>query len=352
MRIIDLLIKHGPVGNRSPDQQGDTVVAKVLVVGGAGYIGSHVCRALAARGDEPIVFDDLSSGHEHAVKWGPLVRGDIRSRNDLDRAFQEHRPDAVMHFAANIEVGEGQKYPRAFWDNNVGGVITLLNAMDAAGVKPLVFSSTCAVYGEPEIIPITEREKCAPVSVYGRTKRAVETMLSDVASVDGIRFAALRYFNAAGASPDGDIGEEHDPETHLIPNALRAAAGLDDGRMKLFGTDYDTRDGTCIRDYIHVLDLAAAHLAALDRVMSGPGAYFCNVGTGNGASVLEVLNAVETVTGKAVPYDVHPRRDGDAPVLLANLGYAEEWLGFKPAHSDIETIIRDAWRFHQKAWGL
>ncbi|WP_394692826.1 UDP-glucose 4-epimerase GalE [Hyphobacterium sp.] len=326
-------------------------MAKILIVGGAGYIGSHVCRALAARGDLPIVFDNLSSGHEHAVKWGPLVRGDIRSFAELERAFSEHRPDAVMHFAANIEVGEGQIYPRAFWDNNVGGVITLLNAMERADIKPLVFSSTCAVYGEPEIVPITEKEKCEPVSVYGRTKRAVEIMLSDIAARDGVRFAALRYFNAAGASPDGDIGEEHDPETHLIPNALKAAAGLGGG-MKLFGADYATRDGTCVRDYIHVLDLATAHLAALDRVMAGPGGFFCNIGTGNGASVLEVLSAVERVTGRPVPFEKHARREGDAPELLADISYARSWLGFSPQFSDIETIIDDAWRFHKKAWGI
>lgn len=327
-------------------------MARVLVVGGAGYIGSHACKALAARGDEPVVFDNLSSGHEHAVRWGPLVRGDIRIGADLDHAFAEHKPDAVMHFAANIEVGEGQKYPRRFWDNNVGGVISLLGAMERAGVKPLVFSSTCAVYGEPEQVPITESEPCSPVSVYGRTKRAVEIMLSDVASAQGLRYAALRYFNAAGASPDGEIGEEHDPESHLIPNALKAAAGLDMGRMKLFGTDYDTRDGTCVRDYVHVMDLAAAHLAALDRVMAAPGGFVCNLGTGRGTTVLEVLQAVENATGKRPPYDVCPRRPGDAPCLYADAARARELLEFAPQRSDIETIVADAWRFHQTAWGL
>lgn len=327
------------------------IMVTVLVLGGAGYIGSHVCKALAARGDQPIVFDNLSSGHRHAVQWSPLVHGDVRSAADLERTFAEHRPDAVMHFAANIEVGEGERFPLRFWDNNVVGVVTLLGAMERAGVKPLVFSSTCAVYGEPEIVPITEAETCKPVSVYGRTKRAVEQLLADFARVDGVRYAALRYFNAAGASPDGEIGEEHNPETHLIPNALKAAAGIGE-KMKLFGTDYDTRDGTCIRDYVHVMDLADAHLAALDRLMAGERELIANLGTGHGATVLEVLQAVERATGAMPPYDVHPRRPGDAPVLSADLSHARAVLGFDPKRSDIDTIIADAWRFHQRVWDV
>lgn len=324
-------------------------MSTVMVVGGAGYIGAHVCKALAQRGDTPVVFDNLSAGHEHAVQWGPLFKGDIRSSPDLDRAFSEFKPDGVMHFAANIEVGEGQRFPLRFWENNVGGVINLLGAMERAGVKPLVFSSTCAVYGEPEVVPITEAESCKPVSVYGRTKRAVEQLLENVAMVDGVRYAALRYFNAAGASPDGEIGEEHDPETHLIPNALKAAAGLG-GNMKLFGTDYDTRDGTCIRDYIHVVDLAAAHLAALDKLLAGEQKMVVNLGTGHGASVLEILDGVKRVTGRNLPYEVHPRRSGDAPILSANTTLAEQTLGFRPQRSDIETIITDAWNFHRRVW--
>ncbi len=326
-------------------------MANILVVGGAGYIGAHVCKALAARGDTPIVFDNLSSGHEHAVKWGPLVKGDLRSAADLDRAFAEHAPEGVMHFAANIEVAEGQLFPLRFWDNNLAAVVTLLKAMERADVKTLVFSSTCAVYGKPEIVPITEREICRPVSVYGRTKRAVEELLADVARVDGVCYAALRYFNAAGASPDGEIGEEHNPETHLIPNALKAAAGIA-GKMKLFGADYDTRDGTCIRDYVHVMDLADAHLAALDRLLGGEREIIANLGAGCGVSVLEVLQAVENVTGVKPPYEVYPRRDGDPPVLAADLSYARQTLGFSPKRSDIDTIIADAWRFHNRAWAL
>lgn len=324
---------------------------KVLVIGGAGYIGSHICKALAARGDEPVVFDNLSSGHAHAVRWGPLVQGDLRDRGALDGVFQQHQPDAVMHFAAHIEVGEGQRRPLAFWDNNVGGVLHLLYAMENASVDTLVFSSTCAVYGEPERIPITEDEPCKPVSVYGRTKHAVELILADLARVGKVRYAALRYFNAAGASMDGDIGEEHDPETHLIPNALKAAAGKA-GRMKLFGNDYPTRDGTCIRDYVHVMDLADAHLAALDRLAAGERKIVANLGTGHGASVLEVVKSVEAVTGLAVPYEICPRRAGDAATLSADLTHAVTTLGFDPCRSDIETIVADAWRFHQRVWGI
>ncbi|MEQ8403748.1 MAG: UDP-glucose 4-epimerase GalE [Oceanicaulis sp.] len=324
-------------------------MATVLVIGGAGYVGAHICKALAERGDTPVVFDNLSSGHAHAVRWGPLIKGDVRAEADLDRAFAQHRPDAVMHFAAKIEVGEGERFPLRFWDTNVGGVLSLVRAMARAGLTRLVFSSTCAVYGEPKTVPITERERCAPVSVYGRTKRAAELLLADMARTDGFSYAALRYFNAAGASPDGDIGEEHDPETHLIPNALKAAAGVG-GEMSLFGTDYDTRDGTCIRDYVHVMDLADAHLAALDRLMAGDREIVANLGTGHGASVLEVLEAVERVTGAKPPYQVRPRRAGDAPVLTADLAHARDTLGFAPRRSQIDTIIADAWRFHRKAW--
>lgn len=322
----------------------------ILVVGGAGYIGSHICKVLAERGQYPVVFDNLSSGHRHAVKWGPLVEGDIRYAEALDRAFAEHRPEAVMHFAACIEVGEGEREPLRFWENNVAGVVSLLAAMKRADCRRLVFSSTCATYGEPEHLPLTEAESQTPISVYGRTKLAVEQMLADVSAAEGLSYAALRYFNASGASPDGEIGEEHEPETHLIPNALKAAAGLG-GRMKLFGDDYDTPDGTCVRDYIHVMDLADGHLAALDRLTTGAGSFACNLGSGRGFSVREILDAVESVTGKAVPHDVHPRRPGDTPVLLADVSYARELLGFEARRSDPKTVIGDAWRFHRRAWG-
>jgi UDP-arabinose 4-epimerase len=324
---------------------------RVLVVGGAGYIGAHVCKTLAARGDEPIVFDNLSSGHEDAVRWGPLVRGDVRSQTDLAHAFTTHKPDAVMHFAANIEVGEGELAPLQFWDNNVGGVVALLLAMRTANCDKLVFSSTCATYGQPGTLPLTEAEPQDPINVYGRTKLTVERMLADVSRAEGLRYAALRYFNAAGASPDGEIGERHDPETHLIPNALKAAAGIG-GPMRLFGDDYETRDGTCLRDFIHVMDLAQAHLAALDRLFTHPGGLACNVGTGQGITVREVLEAVERVTGNPVPHDIHPRRAGDPPELYADISMARELLGFKPQSADIEPIVDHAWQVHRKAWGL
>ncbi|WP_417471068.1 UDP-glucose 4-epimerase GalE [Maricaulis sp.] len=326
-------------------------MARILVTGGAGYIGAHVCRALAARGDLPISFDNLSGGHAHAVQWGPLVCGDIRSPAQLDDAFREFKPKAVMHCAASIEINEGQKHPFPFWENNVGGAINLMGAMVRAGVKPIVFSSSCAVYGEPERVPIRESEPRTPVSVYGQTKLAVEMLLADLALSDDIRFAALRYFNAAGASPDAEIGEEHEPETHLIPNALKVAAGVGPARLEVFGSDYDTHDGTCLRDYVHVVDLAAAHLAALDRVMAGSSGLCCNLGTGRGATVLEVLQAVERVTGSPVPYDIQPRRAGDAAVLLADTELARTELGFVPEASSIDQIIADAWRFHARKWG-
>lgn len=324
---------------------------KILVVGGAGYIGSHICKALSARGDIPVVFDNMSSGHKHAVQWGPLIVGDIRDQKALKAVFKEYSIDAVMHFAACIEVGEGELEPLRFWENNVGGVITLLSAMAEATVDRLVFSSTCATYGEPETLPVSEAEPQTPVSVYGRTKLAVETLLSDVSQATDLRYAALRYFNASGADPDAEIGEEHDPETHLIPNALKAAAGLG-GRMKLFGTDYPTRDGTCIRDYVHVADLATAHLAALDRLLNGADSFVCNLGSGTGFTVKEILDAVEAVTGHPVPYDEQPRRPGDAPVLLADTSTAEQLLGFKTQHSTPEKVIGDAWRFHRRAWNF
>lgn len=326
-------------------------VERILVVGGAGYIGSHACKAIAARGVEPVTFDNLSSGHRHAVQWGPLEIGDIRDRDCLESVLATYQPDAVMHFAACIEVGEGERHPLKFWTNNTGGVINLLNAMKATGIENLVFSSTCAVYGQPEVVPITEDQPCKPLSVYGRTKRAVEEMLIDHAAVGGVKCAILRYFNAAGASPDGEIGEEHDPETHLIPNALKAASGIGT-TMKLFGTDYPTRDGTNLRDYVHVMDLADAHLAALDKLLAGERQIIANLGTGHGVTVLEILHAIERVTGLAPQYEVCDRRAGDAAALSADTAHATAIIGFNPRRSDIDKIIEDAWRFHRRKWGV
>ncbi|WP_394693604.1 UDP-glucose 4-epimerase GalE [Hyphobacterium sp.] len=324
---------------------------KILVLGGAGYIGSHVCKALAARGDTPVVFDNLSTGHRTFVQWGDLAEGDIRDASSLDDAFALHKPDAAMHFAASIEVGIGEREPLAFWQNNVAGTLNVLESMARHDCVHFVFSSTCAVYGQPDRLPIREEEPRKAGNVYGRTKLAVERILEDVSAASPLRFAALRYFNAAGASPEAEIGEKHDPETHLIPNALKAAAGVIE-RFHLFGDDYQTRDGTCVRDFIHVEDLAAGHLAALDRLVAGHQSFACNLGTGQGTTVKEIISAVETITGKPVPLDIHPRRPGDAAKLYADNGKARDLLGFNPARSDIQTIVEDAWRFHQRDWAL
>lgn len=319
---------------------------KVLVLGGAGYIGSHVAKALALRGDIPIVIDNLSSGHEAFVRWGPLLKADIREQAALDAAFRTFKPDAVMHFAASIEVGLGEQNPIEFWNNNVAGSLSVLSAMKTYGCRNLVFSSTCAVYGTPERLPLSETHPRRPINTYGRTKLAIEQALEDAARAGEINFAALRYFNAAGASPDGDLGEAHDPETHLIPLALQAADGTG-APLKLFGTDYDTPDGSCVRDFIHVSDLARGHLRALDRLLGRDESFACNLGTGHGVSVLEVLKAVAEVVGRPVPHSVHARRAGDPAELYANTGYACHMLGFKTFRSSIKDIVTDAWNYHR-----
>lgn len=326
-------------------------VKRVLVAGGAGYIGSHAAKALRRAGRVPIVFDDLSSGGEHAVRWGPLVRGDIRNADALRAAIREHKPDAVMHFAARIEVGEGETAPTHFYDNNVLGALTLARVMLEEGVNNLVFSSTCAIYGDPDRLPLTEDLPKRPVSVYGRSKLMVEQMFEDIARAEGLRFAALRYFNAAGADPDGEIGEEHDPETHLIPNAIKAALGRG-GPMKLFGTDYPTRDGSCERDFIHVADLAEAHILAADRLAAGGKTLQLNLGTGEGRTVREVLAAIERATGRPVPHTTAPRRPGDAVALYADVAKSRRELGWSPRLSDIDTIVSTAWAFHRRVWGV
>ena len=327
------------------------MVHKILVIGGAGYIGANACKAIKASGRQPIVFDNFSSGHRHAVKWGPVIEGDIRDEHQIRAALDQVRPDAVMHFAANIEVGEGERLPGAFYENNVAGTLNTVRAMLDLGLQNFIFSSTCAIYGDPEALPLVEDMPKRPVSVYGRSKLMVETILGDLSRAEGLRYAALRYFNAAGADLDGEVGEEHDPETHLIPNAIKAAAGLGQA-MKLFGDDYPTPDGTCVRDYIHIADLATAHILAAEHIEKTGESLQLNLGTGNGFTVKQVLDAVERAVGRPVPVEIGPRRPGDAMALYADTSKSRDILGWQPQHSDMDTIVGTAWAFHKRAWGL
>ena len=315
--------------------------ARVLVTGGAGFIGSHACKALAAAGHLPVAYDTLEIGHADAVRWGPLVVADVRNGAALRAAFAEHRIDAVMHFAAYAYVGESVLDPAKYWGNNVGGMISLLGACRAAGVGQVVFSSSCATYGLPDRLPISEDTPQRPINPYGRTKLVCEQMLADHAAAYGLRYAALRYFNAAGADPERELGERHDPETHLIPLALLAATGKG-APLSIMGTDYDTPDGTCIRDYIHVADLARAHVLALGHLLAGGASLAVNLGSGQGHSVREIAAAVERVTGRAVPVHEAPRRAGDPPVLTADPSRAAALLGFRTTQSDLGQIIADA----------
>ncbi|KEO51509.1 UDP-glucose 4-epimerase GalE [Thioclava pacifica] len=314
---------------------------KILVTGGAGYIGSHCCKALAKAGREPVVYDNLSRGHADAVRWGPLVVGDMRDRALLERTLAEHQIGAVIHFAALAYVGESVGAPEQYYDVNLGGMTALLEAAGAVGVDKIVFSSSCATYGTPERLPISEDLPQTPINPYGRTKLVCEWMLQDAQTAHGLRFAALRYFNAAGADPEGEIGERHDPETHLIPLVLMAASGQA-GPLKIFGTDYPTPDGTCIRDYIHVDDLARAHLLALDHLEAGGASLKLNLGTGRGASIHEVVAAVERVTGRKVPHELAPRRPGDPAELTADPSKAAEVLGFTARYRDLDEIVAHA----------
>ena len=317
----------------------------VLVVGGAGYIGSHTTRLLQQRGVPVVVFDNLSTGHRSAVD-APLVEADLGSRDALQAAFAEHKPRAVIHFAAKCYVGESVEDPAKYYRENVTYTWNLLEEMKAAGCLEIVFSSSCATYGDPQTVPLTEDHRQVPISPYGKTKLHMEHMLQDYSVAYGFSYAALRYFNAAGASQDSKLGEHHDPETHLIPLILQVAAGKRD-EILLFGDDYPTPDGTCIRDYIHVEDLADAHLRALTRLQAGERALECNLGTGTGFSVLEVVEAARRVTGHAIPARVVDRRAGDPPELVSGGTRAFDLIGWKPARPDIEDIVRDAWAFMQ-----
>ena len=324
-------------------------MATILVTGGAGYVGSHCCLALKRAGHDVVVYDDLSNGHAAFAKWGPLVQGDIRDKAGLRALFSTHKPDAVLHCAALIEVGESVLHPARFYDVNVLGALALLDVMRESGVGAFVFSSTCATYGAPQKLPMDEGHPQLPVSPYGWTKLMVEQASRDFAAAYGLKFAHLRYFNAAGAAPEEGIGERHDRESHAIPLALFTLLGRREG-FKIFGTDYDTRDGSCLRDYVHVLDLADAHVAAVERLLGGGESLAANLGTGDGVTVLELLAAIERVTGRKVPAASAPRRDGDAPALLADNTMAKHALNWSPKRS-LDDIIADAWTWHADVEG-
>jgi UDP-arabinose 4-epimerase len=316
-------------------------MARVIVTGGAGYVGSHTCKALAASGIQPVVFDNLSSGRPDAVLWGPLEIGDILDVVALRQAFRKHQPVAVFHFAASAYVGESVLDPAKYYRNNVVGTQNVLDCMKEVGLATIIFSSSCATYGLTETLPIRESTPQQPINPYGRTKLICEQLLSDYASSYGLRFVALRYFNAAGADPERKIGEWHDPETHLIPRALLAAAGRLE-RLEIFGNDYPTPDGTCIRDFVHVSDLADAHVQAYHYLHAGSPNLAINLGAGRGTSVREILKRVKEVTGHNVPIIMQPRRSGDPPALLADFSLAASCLGFAPRLSDINTIVQTA----------
>jgi UDP-arabinose 4-epimerase len=321
----------------------------VLVAGGAGYIGSHACLALADAGYLPVAYDNLSRGHSEAVQFGPLVVGDLADRDLLEETLRSLEVCAVMHFAAFASVGESMTRPEIYFRNNVINSLELLEAMRSSGVSRIVFSSTCATYGLPERTPIAEDTPQRPVNAYGETKLMVERALHWHAEAHGLAYAALRYFNAAGADPEGRIGEAHDPETHLVPLALEAAAGRR-RHLDLFGSDYPTPDGSAIRDYIHVWDLAQAHVLALEHLLAGGESAALNLGTGEGTSVRQVIAAAERVTGWQVPVREAPRRIGDPPALVADAAKARALLGWRPRFTDIEDIVATAWAWHSTRW--
>lgn len=323
----------------------------VLVTGGAGYVGSHACKALARAGYLPVTYDSLVTGHERAVKWGPLERGDILDRARIDHVIAEYRPSVVMHFAALAYVGESVTDPGKYYRNNVAGSLTLLEAVRDHGIEQIVFSSTCATYGIPDRLPIHENTVQRPINPYGGSKLMVERILADFGNAHGLRSMTLRYFNAAGADPENEIGEDHNPETHLIPLVLDAASGRRPN-ITICGTDYDTPDGTCVRDYTHVTDLAEAHVKALQTLERGASSDVCNLGTGSGVSVREVIDTVERVTGLKVPVRYGDRRPGDPAALFSDTRKACEKLGWTPRITKFDDVIRTAWAWHQAAHQL
>jgi UDP-glucose-4-epimerase GalE len=320
---------------------------QILITGGAGYIGSHTAKLLAAAGHELVIFDDMSGGHDWAVKWGPLERGSLADPARLAQVFATRKIDAVVHFAADALVGESMTNPAKYFRNNTVGTLNLLDAMRDAGVRTIVFSSTCATYGDPVRVPIDETHPQIPVNPYGESKLMVEKLLRWYGEIYGVRWMALRYFNAAGADPDGEIGEDHEPERHLIPLAIGAAQGTRPP-LQIFGTDYPTPDGTAVRDYIHVADLAHAHLCALDRLGAGAPSQAINLGTGRGHSVREVVDTVGRVGNTTVPSVESPRRPGDPPELVAAAARAREVLGWTCQYPALETIVRHAWAWHEQ----
>ncbi len=320
---------------------------RVLVTGGAGYIGSHTAKALAAAGHEVVVLDNFSGGHKWAIKWGPCVEGDLADTALVAKALKTYGIDSIIHFAASIQVGESVRDPKKYFWNNVVGTFRLLDAMLEAGVANIVFSSSAAVYGDPVKVPIPEDHPTKPVNPYGETKLMMESALRWYSAAYGLHWCALRYFNAAGADPDGELGEDHDPESHLIPLVIRAAMGRIP-HVEVFGTDYPSSDGTAIRDYIHVVDLADAHVRALEHLARGGESMALNLGTGHGHTVREVIAAVERVAGKPVPARNAPRRAGDPPALVADPTKAMSLFKWKPKLSGIDQIVEHAWRWHSR----
>ena len=319
---------------------------KYLICGGAGYIGAHLAKWLNSRGHDVVVLDNLSTGHRAALRWGELVEVDIRDRRALFQALGQRQFDGVVHMCARSLVGESMELPYEYYENNVGGTLNVLEWMRHTSNDRFVFSSTAAIFGNPQTPLIDEQHPKAPINPYGRTKLMVEHLLEYAAKAYGLRSVSLRYFNACGADDSGEIGESHDPETHLIPNVLRSLLESR-RRLKIFGTDYATADGTCVRDYVHVTDLASAHELALAHLQDAQGAHAFNLGNGNGFSVKQIIEAAATVVGRPIPYEVAPRREGDPAVLVASSAKAREVLGWRPRFADVRTILESAWKWHQ-----